>query len=115
MAPEGRGPALHDGAGGGADVGRQGMGACVLGIARAEDVLQGQKPHGVLQTIDLENAYRLFYNTLERYPRAERLVQRWRSAAPESGSEARADAVGRRLERFVRPDSDAPACCQCRY
>src|SRR3989442_11673086 len=45
MATEGRGPALHDGARGSADVGGQGMGAFIVGIASAEDILQGNEAH----------------------------------------------------------------------
>ena len=41
MAPEGRGPAQHDGTCRAADVGGQGLGAFVLRIARTEDDLQG--------------------------------------------------------------------------
>jgi hypothetical protein len=36
------------------------MGAFVLRIARAEDVLQGYKPHAVPQQNDRQNVYRLF-------------------------------------------------------
>ena len=47
MTAQGGRAALHDGPRGFADVGGQGMGAFVLRIARAEDVLQRQEPHAV--------------------------------------------------------------------
>jgi hypothetical protein len=77
MAPEGRGPALHDGARGFADVGGQGMGTFVLGIAQAEDILQGQKPHAVLPRVGLERRTPFFIRDCADHPRAARLVQRW--------------------------------------
>jgi hypothetical protein len=58
MAPEGGGPALHDGTPGTPDVGGQGMGAFVRRIARAENVLQGQQSHVVPQQNDGQNGSR---------------------------------------------------------
>ena len=45
MAPERRGAALHDGAGGFADVGGQEMGLFVSGKGVLEDLLQGDEAH----------------------------------------------------------------------
>ncbi len=60
MATQRCGPALHNRACGAPDVGRPGMGAFIVGIARAEDILQGEEPHAVPQQNDRQNVYRLF-------------------------------------------------------
>ena len=62
MATERRGPTLHDGTRRSAHVGGQGMGALVIGIACAEDVLQGKKPHRSSHVL-AANGYRLFLKT----------------------------------------------------
>jgi hypothetical protein len=57
MPPESGGPALHDGTRGAPHVAGQRMSAFIVGIARAEDLLQGQESHAVPQHSDCENAY----------------------------------------------------------
>ena len=76
MAPEDCGPALHDGTCRAADVGRQGMGAFIVGIGPTEDVLQGNESHS--PRIARTDADVLLRNICANHPRAARLVQRWR-------------------------------------
>ena len=73
MAPEGRRAALHDGPCSAPDMGGQWMGAFVLRIARAEDVLQGYKPHVAPSQNDRQNVYRLVLEDL-RTPSPRRAV-----------------------------------------
>src|SRR4249919_882249 len=54
MPPESCGAALHDGTRGAPHVAGQRMSAFIVGIARTEDLLQGQESHAVPQHSDCE-------------------------------------------------------------
>src|SRR5713101_418228 len=90
MAPEGRRPALHDGARRFADVGGQGMGLLIGGKRVVENHLERYEGHWGLRTRDCTLVRLGVLQYHANHPRVERLVQRWASGAANSGSEARA-------------------------
>jgi hypothetical protein len=76
MTAEGRGPALHDGARGFADVGGQGMGLLIGRKGILEDRLQCDERHRCLRTRGRRRSLGCFIQYHANYPRDKRLVQR---------------------------------------
>jgi hypothetical protein len=75
MAPEGCGPALHDGARGSPDVTRQRMRLLVGRIRILEDGLERDERHWCLRTRDRRLSLGCFLQYHAHHPRDKRLVQ----------------------------------------
>src|SRR5262249_16967966 len=75
MATQRRGPALHDSARGGADVGRQGMALLIGGKGVLEDRLQRDERHRCLRTHGRRRVSGCFLQYHANHPREKRLVQ----------------------------------------
>ena len=75
MAPEDRGPTLHNGPGSSADVGRQWMGLLIGRKGILEDRLQCDERHRCLRTRGRRRSLGCFIQYHANHPRAARLVQ----------------------------------------